>query len=59
MKILVSYTGKGKHLTFKNMPTNLMLEDYFRTQKNRKKVKQNRLELNKRILLCAKRSSRT
>lgn len=36
MKILVSYTGKGKHLTFKNMPTNLMLEDYFRTQKNRK-----------------------
>lgn len=39
MKILVSYTGKGKHLTFKNMPTNLMLEDYFRTQKKQKKNK--------------------
>ena len=37
MKILVSYVGRGKHLTFKNIPTNLMLEDYFRTQKNRKK----------------------
>ena len=36
MKILVSYIGKGEHLTFKNMPTKLMLEDYFRTQKNRK-----------------------
>lgn len=36
MKILVSYIGKSNHLTFKNMPTNLMLEDYFRTQKNRK-----------------------
>ena len=36
MKILKSYIGKGKHLTFKNMPTKLMLEDYFRTQKNRK-----------------------
>lgn len=36
MKILVSYIGKGEHLTFKNMPTNLMLEDYLRTQKNRK-----------------------
>lgn len=30
MKILVSYIGKGEHLTFKNMPTNLMLEDYFK-----------------------------
>ena len=36
MKILKSYIGKGKHLTFKNMPTKLMLEDNFRTQKNRK-----------------------
>ena len=38
MKILVSYIGKGEHLTFKNMPTNLMLEEYFRNQKNRKNV---------------------
>ena len=37
MKILKSYIGKGKHLTFKNMPTKLMLEDYFRTQKKQKK----------------------
>ena len=36
MKILISYIGKDEHLTFKNMSTNLMLEDYFRTQKNRK-----------------------
>ena len=36
MKILVSYIEKGEHPTFKNIPTNLMLEDYFRTQKNRK-----------------------
>ena len=36
MKILKSYIGKGNHLTLKNMPTNLMLEDYFRTRKNRK-----------------------
>lgn len=36
MKILVNYIGRGEHLIFKNMPTNLMLEDYFRTQKNRK-----------------------
>nr|DAV53287.1 MAG TPA: hypothetical protein [Microviridae sp.] len=36
MKILKSYIGRGKHLTFKNMPTKLMLEDYFRTQKTEK-----------------------
>ena len=36
MKILKNYIGKGNHLTFKNMPTKLMLEDYFRTRNNRK-----------------------
>jgi hypothetical protein len=47
MKILVSYIGRGEHLTFKNMPTNLMLEDYFRTQKNRK---------NKSFIIVTKKS---
>lgn len=36
MILLVSYNERGKHLTFKNIPTNLMLDDYFRTQKSKK-----------------------
>lgn len=36
MILLVSYNERGEHLTFKNIPTNLMLDDYFRTQKSRK-----------------------
>ena len=47
MKILVNYIGRGEHITFKNMPTNLMLEDYFRTRKNRK---------NKSFIIVTKKS---
>lgn len=36
MILLISYNERGEHLTFKNIPTNLMLDDYFRTQKSRK-----------------------